>query len=83
MKTEHSSEPMLAHSLSINIDHMSDAEVDSLPIGAIKVTTDGTIIFYNETESKLSGRKAKRVIGKNFFRDVAPCTNMPGFFGRF
>jgi photoactive yellow protein len=35
------------------------------------------------TESKLTGRDPKRVVGRNFFTDVAPCTNVQSFAGRF
>ncbi|MDP9191883.1 MAG: photoactive yellow protein [Acidobacteriota bacterium] len=65
------------------IDRMSVAELDALPFGAIRLDRDGTIISYNMTESKLTGRDPKRVIGRNFFTDVAPCTNVQSFAGRF
>jgi len=65
------------------IDRMSVAELDALPFGAIRLDRDGTITSYNMTESKLTGRDPKRVIGRNFFTDVAPCTNVQSFAGRF
>lgn len=66
-----------------NIDRMSPAELDELPFGAIRLDTTGKILAYNMTESKLTGRDPKRVIGRNFFTDVAPCTNVQSFAGRF
>lgn len=66
-----------------SIDRMSPEELDALPFGAIHLDRDGTILKYNMTESKLTGRDPKRVIGRNFFTDVAPCTNVQGFAGRF
>lgn len=66
-----------------SIDRMSEAQLDELPFGAIRLDKDGKILSYNMTESKLTGRDPKRVIGRNFFRDVAPCTNVQGFAGRF
>ena len=66
-----------------NIDRMSAAELDALPFGAIRLDKDGKILAYNMTESKLTGRDPKRVIGRNFFTDVAPCTNVQAFAGRF
>ncbi len=38
---------------------------------------------YNTLGNQLSGRGAAQVIGRDFFRDIAPCTNFPGFRGRF
>jgi photoactive yellow protein len=66
-----------------SIDRMSPEELDELPFGAIRLDRDGTILKYNMTESKLTGRDPKRVIGRNFFTDVAPCTNVQSFAGRF
>ena len=65
------------------ITRMSENELDALPFGAIRLDKDGKILTYNMTESKLTGRDPKRVIGRNFFTDVAPCTNVQGFAGRF
>jgi photoactive yellow protein len=65
------------------IDRMSPEELDALPFGAIRLDTDGKIITYNMTESRLTGRDPKRVVGRNFFTDVAPCTNVQAFAGRF
>ena len=65
------------------IDRMSEAQLDALPFGAIRLDKEGKILSYNMTESKLTGRDPKRVIGRNFFTEVAPCTNVQSFAGRF
>ena len=65
------------------IDRMGVEELDALPFGAIRLDRDGNILSYNMTESRLTGRDPKRVMGRNFFRDVAPCTNVQAFAGRF
>lgn len=65
------------------IDRMSEAELDELPFGAIRLDRNGVILSYNMTESKLTGRRRERVIGRNFFTEVAPCTNVQSFAGRF
>jgi photoactive yellow protein len=62
---------------------MSPAELDALPFGAIQLDRAGTILTYNIAESVISGRDPGRMIGKNFFEEVAPCTNVQGFAGRF
>ena len=62
---------------------MSPTEVDQLAFGAVQLDAKGTILRYNAVEASITGRDAKGVIGKNFFRDVAPCTNSPTFKGVF
>jgi photoactive yellow protein len=62
---------------------MSPAELDTLPFGAIQLDPSGTILVYNKTEERISGRAAADVVGKNFFQDVAPCTRVKRFFGAF
>lgn len=66
-----------------SIDRMSEDQLNELPFGAIRLDKEGKILSYNTTESKLTGRDPKRVIGRNFFNEVAPCTNVQGFAGRF
>jgi photoactive yellow protein len=57
-------------------------KLDELPFGAIVIDPNGTIRGYNEYEAKLSHLERERVLGKNFFRDVAPCTAVQAFEGR-
>jgi photoactive yellow protein len=56
--------------------------LDELPFGAVVVDEEGTILEYNEYETRLSHLERKRVLGRNFFRDIAPCTAVQGFEGR-
>jgi len=62
---------------------LSAEELDDKPFGVIKLAKDGTILLYNARESQLTGRKASDVVGKNFFREVAPCTDVQEFAGAF
>lgn len=62
---------------------MSAKQIDDLAFGAIQLDAQGTILRYNEVEAQITGRQASAVIGSNFFRDVAPCTNTPRFKGIF
>lgn len=62
---------------------MSKADLDALPIGVVTLAADATVVRYNRTESELARKNAESVIGTNFFRDVAPCTAVPEFQGRF
>ena len=65
------------------IGQMSDKEIDGLTFGAIQLDAEGNILTYNLMEGAISGRDPRAVIGKNFFRDVAPCTSTPAFEGVF
>lgn len=62
---------------------MTAREVDQLAFGAVQLDAWGTVIQYNAAESGITGRKREEVIGRNFFRDVAPCTSTPAFKGVF
>jgi photoactive yellow protein len=62
---------------------LPESEIDVLPFGLIGVDRKGTIEQYNAYESKLSRLSKERVTGRNFFTDVAPCTAVKEFQGRF
>jgi len=65
------------------LTNMSATQIDQLAFGAIQLDAQGTILRYNEAEAQITGRQASAVIGSNFFRDVAPCTNTSRFKGVF
>lgn len=73
----------LPFSAVAELDDLSPEQIDALPFGVIQLGSDGHIIAYNLAESRFSGYPADRVIGRDFFRDVAPCTHLPAFHGRF
>ncbi len=58
-------------------------DMDELPYGAILVDGKGMVHCYNRAESEISGLAEANVLGRNFFTDIAPCTNLPAFRGRF
>ncbi len=62
---------------------IAQAELDALPYGAIELSPTGTILQYSATEAKLSGRDPQKVLGRNFFTQVAPCTDVQEFAGKF
>lgn len=65
------------------LSKMDSKQIDGLAFGAIQLDATGKILRYNEAEAQITGRSASAVIGSNFFRDVAPCTNTPKFKGAF
>lgn len=70
-----------------NIDdvmsRMDRTEIANLPYGGVELDRNGTILFYNQAEADICNRDSRGMAGKNFFREVAPCTNRPEFRGRF
>lgn len=72
-----------AEDIENTLSKLSNKDVDGLAFGAIELDKDGKILSYNSTEGAITGRKPEDVMGKNFFREVAPCTNRPEFFGKF
>ncbi len=70
-------------SLFTRVDKMDQQEFDSLPHGAIQLDATGKVLKYNEYESRLAHLDKQNVIGKNFFTEVAPCTDVQEFHGRF
>jgi photoactive yellow protein len=65
------------------VTHLTPAELDGLPFGVIKLDKAGTVLAYNATEARLAGRTPSQVIGRNFFTEIAPCTNVRSFAARF
>jgi len=65
------------------IDSMSPAELDELPFGSIQLSETGEVLQFNAYEGQLASLLPTDVIGKNFFRDVAPCADVKEFAGLF
>jgi two-component system sensor histidine kinase AtoS len=59
------------------------ASLELLPLGVVVVDDHGRILYYNRREEEISGRRREDVVGRNFFREVAPCTEVQAFHGRF
>lgn len=65
------------------VDGLSELELDGLPLGMIQLDAQGKILKFNRTEASLARIKAKEQIGRSFFNEVAPCTRVREFYGRF
>ena len=57
------------------LDAMDESAIDSLAYGVIGLGRDGLAETYNATESALAGLPKSRVIGANFFDNIAQCMN--------
>ncbi len=62
---------------------LSREQLDSLPYGVITLDRRGTILRYNYAEAAFARRASAETVGLGFFTEVAPCTNVQGFKGRF
>lgn len=72
-----------ADELLRQVDELSAKDMDTLPFGMIQLDRTGSILKFNQTEANLARINRDRQIGKNFFDDVAPCTKVKEFYGRF
>lgn len=84
------SETMLDHASRLEdgidgmtLDRYDEAQLDELRFGVICVDRRGTILRYNLAEARLARLDRSKVVGRNFFREVAPCTANEEFEGRF
>ncbi len=66
-----------------NLPTMSAVEIDALPFGVIQLDDDGRVVQYNAYEERFAERRREDVVGRNFFSEVAPCTNNRLLYGRF
>ena len=64
-------------------DTMAPDELDQLPYGMIQLDAGGRILRFNAVESRLAALPQQQQIGKHFFTEVAPCTKVQDFYGRF
>jgi photoactive yellow protein len=67
----------------IDLTTYSEEDLDKLPFGIIHLDQNGTVLDYNSYEVGISQLPREQVVGKNFFAQIAPCTDVPEFFGRF
>jgi len=61
----------------------SEKHLDQADFGIVRVDDDGAVEFYNRYESRLAGVEPEEAHGKNFFTQLAPCSNNRIFLGRF
>ena len=66
-----------------SLETFDRARFDDLPFGVIEVDGEGRVLAYNRWEEELAGRDRSQVLGLNFFTQVAPCTGVAEFEGRY
>jgi photoactive yellow protein len=65
------------------VSRLSPEELDTLPYGLICLDAEGRVVHYNDTESRMARLPKGKVVGRNFFTEVAPCTRVREFEGQF
>ena len=65
------------------VDELTPEQLDRLPYGMIQLDESGRILRYNATESRLAAIPQQQQVGRHFFSEVAPCTQVQAFHGRF
>ena len=66
-----------------NLGSLTKYDADSLDFGVVKVDDTGKVLLFNNYEPELGKEPTEAPIGKNFFTQIAPCTNNKIFRGVF
>jgi photoactive yellow protein len=66
-----------------NLHGLGGDDLDALPWGTVVLDADGRVMEYNSAEERIAGVSRHDVIGRHFFTEVAPCTGVAEFGGRY
>lgn len=87
MPEPRSTEVLVAHRAPANVmcefndislatlSEFTPARLDDLPYGVVGLSSDGLVQSYNTAESRFAGLPVVKVVGGNFFHNVAQCMN--------
>ncbi len=64
-----------APTLLQDLQHATPEQLDAAPFGIVRMDSAGVVAAYNRYESNLSGISPDSAFGRNFFTEIAPCTN--------
>lgn len=70
-------------SIGPKLDAVDETKLDGLPFGLIQLDRNGRIRRFNRAEGEIARRDPHKQIGRSFFDEVAPCTKVREFHGRF
>ncbi|MFC7477684.1 PAS domain-containing protein [Dankookia sp. GCM10030260] len=71
-----------APDLATRVESLPPGAVDRLPFGAVRLDAAGRVLVYSQAEARLSGYGDRPAVGLDFFAEIAPCMDQPGFRGR-
>lgn len=75
--------PIAAADILGRLGFLSREEADHASYGIIKVDKQGQILFINQYCCDLGGFEPEQAEGRDFFTEIAPCTNNRLFMGKF
>jgi photoactive yellow protein len=75
--------PFVPADVMDRLPRMTATDLDALDFGCVRVSDEGLVQMYNKWESDFAGVAQDKALGRNFFRELAPCTNNRLIFGRF
>jgi photoactive yellow protein len=64
------------------LEALTEAELDDLEFGVVRLDREGTVKVFNKTEAVRSGYKSRPAIDRDFFLEIAPCMSKPEMKGR-
>jgi photoactive yellow protein len=67
----------------LELGSKSESDLDALPFGVIALDAPGVVRRYNLYESRFARIDREQVLGRAFFTEIAPCTRVDSFEGRF
>lgn len=65
------------------LDQLTAADADALDFGVIRLDDEGVVTLYNAWEARMAKVLPEAALGRNFFQEIAPCTDNALFEGRF
>ena len=65
------------------LHELSNEDLDALPYGVIALDEEARIVRYNVAEARFARLDRTRVVGRSFFDEIARCTKVPEFHGRY
>lgn len=61
--------------IATRLSACSDRDLDDLAFGVVEMNHECIVLRYNAIESRYAGLSPERVVGRHFFREVAPCSD--------
>jgi len=78
-----SSRPRVNGTFDVRVMGVTPEDLDAQPVGIIRLDQRGVVLSYNAYEERRARRSRGDVVGKSFFHEIAPCTRVQAFYGRF
>lgn len=69
--------------LPSDLDALTPGQRDALGAGLVALDGVGTVLACNRAAGDLCDLPPETMLGRNFFRELVPSTNVPSFYGRF